>query len=217
MKIAKDVLTFIEINDEHTTGTHNLLRNKHLKYLTIANFRIDFVLKLSLLAETWQDDPKFVHGWLNEMEAKHVPVNLFNFISSIFINDFDDFQRHRRRTLRLLTRIVKVEKSLTSNLLILILYKLHDEKDPETQVDLLRTIPEMAVLRENMPLVLTTLSAIANEKNCLRPLALTLYLRLFLTEVRSFPYLQKLLLEPCKDYEFNVVKAQTLKEICSRK
>lgn len=218
LKLANDIMLFVKNNQTYGSLTGHLFRNRYFKYIQHADPRIDLTVKLCLITEKWHTDEKQLLDWLNQITKTPPPflTKLFTFISAIFVHEFEK-PEIGLTTLEILLKMVDNSKELAPNMLVLILYKLSDEKDPETQVALLKALPAMAVSKQNIPLIINTLETVKGGPGCLKTLSLNLYYRLWSTEVRCYPFLQKLLVESEFDLEFSISKAYVLKEICDER
>ncbi|GLV43443.1 uncharacterized protein CBL_03985 [Carabus blaptoides fortunei] len=218
LKLANDIMLFVKNNHTYGSLTGHLFRNTYFKYIQHADPTIDLTVKLCLMTEKWHTDEKQLLNWLMQMSKTQSPFlsQLFSFVAAIFVHEYDQ-PEIGLITLEILLKMVDMSKQLAPKMLVLILYKLSDEKDPKTQVALLKALPAMAILKQNIPLIINTLETVKGGPGCLKTLSLNLYFRLWSTEVRCYPYLQKLLVEPELDLEFNISKAHVLKEICEQR
>lgn len=219
IKLANEIISLTEENDTYAALTANLYRDTYLQYILFADPHIDFIIKLNILAEKWQANDSHLLSWLQHILSLSPKLSskLFHFLSSIFII------QHKQplvniKTLDILLKLLDYSKCISYNILVLILYKVANETDPDSQIALLKALPLMAIAKQNIPLIIGTLETVKNGPVHLRTLSFELYLNLWKTEVRCFPYLQKLLLEAQHDsWEYGIAKAHTLKEICIRR
>ncbi|KAG8222840.1 hypothetical protein J437_LFUL007548, partial [Ladona fulva] len=180
--------------------------------------RVDFAYLMSEAGNTWREKPEHLKEWLERLKimASHqLLVKLRLTLSAIFLEGgFRDVEAEEE-SCELLLRLVESNAELGMGVLTLLLYKLARESNPESQLRLLRSIPAMAVQKENVPLVLSTLESLKIKKS-LKPIVLDLYVRLWKVEPRCYSYLHKLVVEDPKDidWEWELAKANVLKEIC---
>lgn len=104
------------------------------------------------------------------------------------------------------------------------LYLLAQETDGQKQLELLRGLTSFAEYKENIPIILNTYRSLSSSTCApLRILAIDLHTRLWLAESRTYQFLHKVLIDDDQSlsksdkWEMNVVKVNTIKEICSKK
>uniref|UniRef100_A0A1B0FPN6 DUF3730 domain-containing protein n=1 Tax=Glossina morsitans morsitans TaxID=37546 RepID=A0A1B0FPN6_GLOMM len=116
---------------------------------------------------------------------------------------------------QVLLEIIKVNNGIAYDFLMTYLFKLGDEHSPEIQIELLRGLPNFAVSKDNIPMILNTVHILTTENPTF---CMDLYLRLWRVETRTYPFLIKLLALPFKDtqrkWEFEIAKTYTIREIC---
>ncbi|KAF5269805.1 hypothetical protein FQR65_LT05851 [Abscondita terminalis] len=101
--------------------------------------------------------------------------------------------------------------------------ELSRSQDPRINFALLKVIPKMAALEENLPLVLNTLKLIGEKLVGVRSFSLTLNYNLWETSNKCYSYLQRLLVDKSVSeesetvkMEFYVTKAYVVKQLCMK-
>ncbi|XP_071439226.1 focadhesin [Hetaerina americana] len=200
-------------------------RNSHAIALTPAALtlraadaqRVDFAYILSQAGSVWKTEPVVLKEWLlniKNLAPQHLLVRLHLVVAAVFLEGGFGCEDAEQASCELLLRLVESNAEFGRSVLTLLLYKLAREKKPQSQLKLLHCIPAMAIQKENVPVVVSTLESL--KKGSLRPVLLDLYVRLWKVEPRCYPYLHKLMLEEPKDtdWEWEVAKTTAMKEIC---
>lgn len=143
--------------------------------------------------------------------------HMYIFIAGIFLCDYNE--DIISKCLSLLLKYVSVNSETASNVLTLILYKLANTRDSKIHFELLKAIPKMGIVKENVPAILSTLHVLANSSSKMKTFTMYLFYELWSCDTKYYQYLQKLLLEdnPLDKANFVVTKAHILKEICKKK
>lgn len=229
IKIIHEIILLIENNYSYSAMTNKLSKDVYFSYVQNANTYIDFIVKLNIMAEKWQSQLQtkdknklLLESWLdyvfkNKMTVKSLK-KYFTILSAIFIN-INNNSGINKSVLDILLKLNTKDSDidLSYNILILILFKLSNETDPELLDALLKALPLLAISKHNIPIIINTLESLKNSPTHLKTYSFSLYLSLWDTDVRCFPYLQKLLMEKQDSWEFGIAKAYTLKEICVRR
>ncbi|XP_067002022.2 focadhesin [Anabrus simplex] len=218
VQLGGDILALI--GDIQAFGCHSgrLFANKLFGILRPIDSRVNFCAHLCRLAEAWQGNLGPIEDWLERVANTPLVFcgKLQLFLSALFVHNFEQIDV-RKKSFRILLKLVEQQNDLSGNMLTLILYKLAEETEPKMQLELLRGLTQMAVQKENITLILHTLETLKNRGG-LRSLVIDLYVRLWKVEPRCYPYLEKMLQETVKDdedsWEFEIAKASAIKQIC---
>lgn len=142
---------------------------------------------------------------------------LYIFITGIFLCDYNE--DIVLKCLSLLLKYVSVNAEVATNVLTLILYKLANTRDSKIHFELLKAIPKMGIMKENVQIILSTLHVLASSSPKMKTFTMYLFYELWSCDTKYYPYLQKLLLEDNPSDKANsvVTKAHILKELCKRK
>lgn len=221
LDIAHDTIKYIHKNYKIDQKTENILKiisNKWLIASTKTDARVQRVIMLIKLCESFRVSQKLIVTWLKRiLTCERIMEKILPLILGIFITDYNNSELSEI-ILKILLIVVKFNSELGAKVLILILHKLSKEHNPKIQLLLLNSIPEMAVLKENVALVAHTLESLENGPRDLQGMSIDLYTKLWKIEVRCYPYLQRVLLQTPKNQnlstELDIVKAAALKEIC---
>lgn len=233
IKIIHELILLIENNYSYTAVTKKLSEDDYFSYVQNAYTYIDFIVKLNIMAEKWQSQCQIIKDksnkklllelWLDYVLKNNMPAKslkkYFTILSAIFINDNNNSGTNKKVLdifLKLNTANT-ADNDISYNILVLILFKLSNETDPELLDALLKALPLLAISKHNIPIIINTLESIKNSATHLKTYSFSLYLSLWDTDVRCFPYLQKLLMETQDSWEFGIAKAYILKEICVRR
>lgn len=123
-------------------------------------------------------------------------------------------------TSKILVKISKDTPDFAPNILSLILNKLTTTKDITDTKQLLFTVPDLAVSKENMPTIIHALDTLYNSEPPLKYAAIELYLRVWEVEPRAHRYLLSALVDlTTNDSTFlaTVTCARAMKFICERR
>ncbi|KAJ4448220.1 hypothetical protein ANN_10234, partial [Periplaneta americana] len=207
---ASGVLARISDTSSWSSQTSRLCANKLLSRLRCTDNLVGSAVEMCRLAESWQSNPAVACEWLNRV-GRDSPEHMQLFMSAVFVHGFDDPEVVQKSLTLLLCN-----SELAAVAVPLILRRLAEEKQPTLQLELLRGLMSTAAHKENVNLVLHTLESLRNVTG-LRVVLVDLYVRLWRSECRCYPYLQRLLLEnptDVRDWKLDVARAHAVKEIC---
>ncbi|XP_046403318.1 focadhesin [Ischnura elegans] len=220
---AKDLVNTLRCADgSEWKCTHNaqsLALNPTALTLRAADSqKVDFAYILSEAGNAWKSQPAILKEWLQTVKShapSHILVRLHLAIAAVFLEGGFGCEDAEQASCELLLRLVEKNAEFGRSVLTLLLYKLAREKKPQSQLKLLHCMPAMAIQKENVPVVISTLESLKSKRN-LRPLLLDLYVQLWKVESRCYPYLHKLMLDEPKDtdWEWELAKATVMKEVC---
>ncbi|KRT86489.1 hypothetical protein AMK59_769, partial [Oryctes borbonicus] len=204
-----------EIIDKNESTNHN----RYILLYQNTNQQLHFIIEVCQLLEDKEHlDANIMHilKYANNsplLFLKHTYI----FIAGIFLCDYNE--DIISKCLYLLLKYVSVNNEIASNVLTLILYKLANTRDSKIHFELLKAIPKMGIVKENIQIILSTLHVLASSSTKMKTFTMYLFYELWCSDTRYYLYLQKLLIEdnPSDKANFVVTKAHILKELCKRK
>lgn len=221
LEIADDIIQYIQKSPplpEKIEGSIKLLTNKWFLVTMKIDPRIHRASQLIKLNDLFKSSPKKLHPWLERIETApdyFLEMHYWYFCGILIKETNPD---STEIVIKIICKLVKHNKELSANVLTLILFKLTKEKTPKILLLLLKSIPEMGVLKENIPLIVNTLESFEKGPKGLQGICVDLFARLWQVEGRCYPYLERVLIKDAKDSsntsELDIVKALTLKKIC---
>lgn len=218
LNLAKQILTYSEnINPESVTKTID--SNKLFCQLKNTNHALQLSVKLKVLQESWHSEHDILN-WLNKLELSQTTFlkHITDFLMGIFISDFDLVEINIK-CLQILKKYFRTFPAVTNNLLVLILFKLSKTINSKLHFELLKSLPEMAVQKENVQLVALTLQSLTGNFGELHTFIMDCFLRLWEEDNRCYTYLEKVLVNEPRTFveEYYIVKAKILNEICLKR
>lgn len=162
-----------------------------------------------------------IHGGCDWMAwVEKVPENaartMMHFLSGLLIQEGNE--KLSLATLKLLVRVARALPDVCEQLLPLILYKMARSTDSALHLELWRALPVMGSSREELPTVVGALRALLKGPEKLQIFALSLFYDLWVVQVRTYPLLQKILVENAFDsWEGRSARAFILKELCEKR
>ncbi|KAL2741968.1 focadhesin isoform X1 [Vespula maculifrons] len=120
----------------------------------------------------------------------------------------------------ILMQITKEVIIFASHMLPLIMHKLSKSRDPDELKYLLLTLPELVIIKENVPIVNRTLQTLFHSEGPLKYFALELYLTMNDRDPRCYRYLSSALMETSqndKSWYADVTCAKVIKHICEER
>lgn len=143
----------------------------------------------------------------------------FNFLCSLMLID------HKNPdisvdVLDMLLKCVQNDISLSPKLLTLIFYKISNNQQPKFNFALLKSLPKMVILRDNIPKVVAAIQAISKGSENLYNIGLSLAFDVWRLDHKCYTFLEDLLVNnpsTRKKWERNIIKAVILKELCEKK
>lgn len=201
-----------------------IFQNTHLLYsdntfLKLKNSTDDLTISASLcvLSESWTNTQK-ITKWLDDLEKTPdtFQKTIFTFLLAVFMDNFES-PDISIKCLRILVENVRTAKTLTNNLLILLLYKLPETQKSYLHLEILKALPKLATREENVVLVKLTVESLGESSRTLYTFAMSLMFEMWKNENRFYGHLEKFLAQTQEmpDWEYYVTKSFILKEICS--
>ncbi|KAJ8977316.1 hypothetical protein NQ317_009334 [Molorchus minor] len=217
-ELANNILLYIEnfkpMNIEERQSFRKYSEEFCKRHETIisANSEVFLYCQICLLLGHFSEEDNILR-WLERLQ--NAPLS---FIRSIY--HFLCARIYQKKAFSILLNYIEHNKLLSSQLLTLILYKLSETKDSQLHFALLKALPKMVVLKENIPKVIVTIQAISIGTTDLYNFGLSLMFEAWKVEPKCYSYLENMLVRynfPEKKWESYVTKAYTLKELCERK
>jgi hypothetical protein len=146
LKMATSVLAWVNSSASWSSSTGQLYASKPFNHLRNTDSLVGPVIEMCRLAETWQSNPAVVQDWLQRMTnvPQDISEHLQLFVSALFIHNFDR-NEVRQGSFNLLLKIVENNNDFSTSVVIFILYKLAEEKEPLLQLEFLKGLTKMAV------------------------------------------------------------------------
>lgn len=146
LQTTTSILARVNSSTSWSSSTGQLCANKPFNHLRNTDNLVGSVIEMCRLAETWQSNPAVIQDWLQRMTnaPQDITEHLQLFVSALFIHNFDK-NEVREGSFNLLLKMVEKNSDFSANVVILILYKLAEEKEPLLQLEFLRGLTKMAV------------------------------------------------------------------------
>ncbi|EZA59023.1 hypothetical protein X777_16983 [Ooceraea biroi] len=214
---AKELL--IRISSKRGTDSDGdaAITNKVLLMFSHSNRYIQFYMELIRSLQRLEDD---VLLWLDNLSL--APIDLRYMCKLILCGIFlhSDEPLVVQKTCGILVQITREINSFASHMLSLLLHKLTKSRDSATAERLLLALPEFAVSKENLPIIVHTLDTLLNSGKPLKYLAIQLYLKALDREPRCYRFVSAALmdtLENDRDWHSDVTCARAIKYICENR
>ncbi|KAH0539537.1 focadhesin [Cotesia glomerata] len=124
------------------------------------------------------------------------------------------------KAISLLVRVAKENNSYAGHVLSMLLYKLSKSKEIEVTKKLLYILPELAVSKENVPIIIQTLQTFLAADKPLKYVGVNLFLKAWMVEPRCHRYLMMGLIDMSsndKSMEANITCAKAMVFICENR
>ncbi|KAG8041834.1 hypothetical protein G9C98_007138 [Cotesia typhae] len=124
------------------------------------------------------------------------------------------------KAINLLVRIAKENDSYAGHVLSMLLYKLSKSKEIEVTKKLLYILPELAVSKENVPIIIQTLQTFLAADKPLKYVGVNLFLKAWMVEPRCHRYLMTGLIDMSsndKSTQANITCAKAMVFICENR
>lgn len=210
---AKELLIKIMARKETDSG-NDTVSNKMLLIFRHSNRYIQFYMELIRNLYSLKDD---ILSWLENLSL--APVDLRYMCKLVLCGIFlrSDEPLIVQKVCRILVQIANEINSFALHVLSLLLHKLTKTHDSSTLKYLLLTVPELAMTKENLPIVIHTLDTLLNNGKPLKYFAMQLYLKALDKEPRCYRFISNALMDTMeKDHSWHsdVTCARTIKHIC---
>lgn len=202
------------------------IRNVLYYHPTIAmNFNL-VRLSAELSVDSQSNQTKTLKRIISFLEHNKVFTDEMHFILRSILLSFEDLES-LDVWLDILNHLLGSARSnptISSDTIYFMLYLLAKETEGRKQLELLRGLTSFAEIKENIPLILNTYRSLSSSSSAvLRILSIDLHTRLWQAESRTYQFLHKVLIEDDQNLsridkcDMNVVKANTIREICTQK
>ncbi|XP_050296480.1 uncharacterized protein LOC126736254 [Anthonomus grandis grandis] len=188
-------------------------------YLAFCNPEIFLCLQLGIKMECTKDISKFI--FILSKAPLHFLKNCFQLLCGLLLNPNLDIEGK----LEILAMVVKCSTHYLELLpvaLTTVLYLLSNSQDNRLHFQLLKVLPQMARVKENVPKVLATIKAIATQSPVLANVALKLMYDTWEIENKCYSSLemlavQNVTLDKHDLLERNVVKSYVFMKLCEKR
>ncbi|EFA06297.1 hypothetical protein TcasGA2_TC009164 [Tribolium castaneum] len=221
-KIISEIFAMLETDQKNLTRLRGFTElYKNYESLVVTNTEVYFSLQTYIVLEKCRNE-KDLGLFLAKLDKSpdFFILQFFNFLLGLLLTDFED-PKITLKSFDLLLKCINSNKTLSSNLLTVTLYKLTKTTDSQLHFKLLKSLPKMANSKNNFQKIISTLQALNKGPNHLKTFTTSLMFDLWTIDNKTYPYLEQLLVAPwqppCHKFEFYVTRAHILKELCSRK
>ncbi|CAH1965430.1 unnamed protein product [Acanthoscelides obtectus] len=220
LKVAEAIFSFHHTEEKLFDNTRLLsfIEDNHM--ILRSNSDVYILLHLCDISHRLRNE-KTLLDFLENLE--HTPCSLqkhiFNFLCGLFLVETFS-SKIQQKIFTTIQKYVQKNIALTTKLLTLVLYKLSQAKDPTIHYELLKALPKLVVLRENIPKVIATLKALSKGSADLFNFCLSLMYQAWKIDNKCYPQLESMLTQGCfpeKRGEFYITKTYVLKGLCEKK
>ncbi|XP_052755877.1 focadhesin isoform X2 [Galleria mellonella] len=226
LKAASKILDIYQANVKEDTRLHmpNLKANKIFQSLLYTDSHLSVTFKLNEIWERVRDNPDKLSGWFDSIESvdELLKYELLPFLLGLCMErrKEDWFEEVVLRALRVVIELVGARKEVSVMVLPLLTYKIANDRSPRVKLECLRALPKLAKYKENVPRIVAVLNKLKTGKGAPTSFLVMLYSSLAETQVRCFPYLQEMLVDPGTGrpdelkWEVEVARATAVERIC---
>ncbi|KAI5636536.1 hypothetical protein NE865_10781 [Phthorimaea operculella] len=226
LKVASKILDLYQQNQQEDTRLNmpNLINNKTFQTLLFSDSHLSVTFKLHQIWERIRDDPEKLNIWLDELKSvnNEMKLELLPFLLGVTLEKRKAawFEEVVIKVIDVLVQLVNVKKGVSVQVLPVLLYKIANDNSPSVKMACLRALPLMATTKENVPTIVAILNNLKANKGVPTSFLIMLYTSLAETQVRCFPYLQELLIDPGTGrpddlkWETDIARAMAVKRIC---
>ncbi|XP_011689010.1 PREDICTED: focadhesin isoform X2 [Wasmannia auropunctata] len=213
---AKELLIKIMSRKETDTGD-GTLSNKTLLIFSYSNRYIQFYMELIRSLYSLKDDTL---SWLESLSL--APIDLRYMCKLVLCGIFlrSDESPVVQKVCHILVQTAREINSFASHMLSLLLHKLTKTHDSSTLKYLLLTVPEFAMTKDNLPIVIRTLETLLNSGRPLKYLAIQLYIKALEKEPRCYRFVSTALMdtmEKDRSWRSDVTCARAIRYICENR
>ncbi|CAH0695633.1 unnamed protein product [Spodoptera exigua] len=226
LKVASKILDIYQDNYKEDTRLHtpNLKANKTFQSLLYTDSHLSIIFKLNQNWERMRDNPDKLKSWLDSLSTvnNEVKLELLPFLLGMILEKRKEawYEEIVVKVIRIVVDLVEYKKEVSVQLLSLLMYKIANDRCPVVRLECLRALPLMAKTKENVPVIVSVLNKIKANKGAPTSFLIMLYTSLAETQVRCFPYLQEMLVDPGVGkqddlkWELDIAKAIAVNRIC---
>ncbi|KYM96532.1 hypothetical protein ALC62_12796 [Cyphomyrmex costatus] len=210
---AKELLIKI-MSQKKMDCDNGIIANKMLVIFSYSNRYIQFYMELIRNLYSLKNNTL---SWLDNLSL--APIDLRYMCKLVLCGIFlcSDEPLVVQKVCHILVQIAREIISFASHVLSLLLHKLTKTHNSSTLKYLLLTIPEFAMTKENLPIVIHTLDTLLNSGKPLKYFAIQLYIKALEKEPRCYRFISTALMDAMeKDHNWHsdVTCAQAIKCIC---
>lgn len=214
LTMAKELLIKI-MSQKKTNSGNDTISNKMLLIFSSSNRCIQFYMELIRSLYSLNDDT--ILSWLENLSLAPIDLRYMCklILCGIFLHSDESFVV--QKVCHILVQIAREINSFASHMLSLLLHKLTKTHDSPTLKYLLLTVPEFAMTKENLPIVIHTLDTLLNSGKPLKYFAIQLYMKALEKEPRCYRFVSTALMDTMeKDHSWHsdVTCARAIKYIC---
>ncbi|XP_050466238.1 focadhesin isoform X2 [Cataglyphis hispanica] len=212
---AKELL--IRMSQKQTGNSDGIVSNKMLLTFSHSNRYIQFYTEFIRSLYSLENN---ILSWLENLSL--APIDLRYMCKLILCGIFlySNEPIVIQKTCDILVQIAREINSFSSHVLSLLLHKLTKSHDSSTLKYLLLAIPEFAMSKENLPIVIHTLDTMLNSGKPLKYFAIQLYTKALEKEPRCYRFISAALMDTMEtdhSWHSDVTCAQTIKYICENR
>lgn len=205
------------MSQEETDSSNDIVSNKMLLIFRHSNRYIQFYMELIHSLCSLEDDTL---PWLENLSL--APVDLRYMCKLVLCGIFlrSDEPLVVQRVCHILVQLANEINSFALHMLSLLLHKLTKTRDSSTLEYLLLAVPELAMSKENLPIVIHTLDTLLNNGKPFKYFAMRLYLKALKKEPRCYRFISTALMdtmEKDRSWQSDVTCARTMKYICENR
>ncbi|XP_012536229.1 focadhesin isoform X2 [Monomorium pharaonis] len=216
LAMAKELLIKIMLQKKTDSG-NGTVSNKMLLVFSYSNRYIQFYMELIRSLYSMRNETL---SWLENLSL--VPIDLRYMCKLVLCGIFlrSDEPLVVQKVCHILVQIAREINSFASHVMSLLLHKLTKTRDNATLKYLLLTVPEFAMTKDNLPIVIHTLDTLLNSGRPLKYFAIQLYTKALKREARCYRFISTALMDSMeKDHSWHsdVTCAQAIKYICDNR
>ncbi|XP_034936512.1 focadhesin [Chelonus insularis] len=218
LDVGKELIKLITTKLTPKNHSKQIYSNKIFSIICNANQDIQFYANLCACLDDL--DEMNMISWLEKLSE--IPNDfLYNYKNILggIISKFKNVSI-TSQALKLLLKIIKFKPASAGYVLSLILYKLSNIEGIQETKELLFALPQLAVSKENIPIIVHTFHTLLNSEKSLKYLAINLYLKAWVVEPRCHRHLFSALIEMSKNDKTvmaSIACAKAMQFICETK
>ncbi|XP_072755214.1 focadhesin [Anoplolepis gracilipes] len=216
LALSKELLIRIMSQKQTDTGD-GIISNKMLLMFSHSNRHIQFYKELIMTLYSLGNN---ILPWLENLSF--APIDL-RFMCKLILCGIFLYSNEPiivQKTCDILVQIAREINSFASHVLSLLLHKLTKSRDSSTLKCLLLAVPEFAMSKENLPIVIHTLDTMLNSGKPLKYFAIQLYTKALEKEPRCYRFISAALMDTMEadhSWHSDVTCAQAIKYICENR
>lgn len=211
--VAKGLINKIISRREIIDGD-NAVSNKVLLIFSHSNRHIRFYTELIHNLYSLEGN---IQSWLKNLSLSPIDLRYMCKLVLCGIFLYSDEPHIVQNTCHILVQMTREINALASHILSLLLYKLTKFHDSSTLKHLLLAVPEFAMFKENLPIVIHTLDTLYNSNKSLKYFAIQLYTKALEREPRCYRFISVALMDTMEhDHSWHSVVscARAIRYVC---